>query len=99
MIIASGCVLRLAEGGAPISSWPNSSPPSRPGCANAPAISVGDLGVIALFGTHDNATLPLYLYQKMASYRMDEAAVIALFLIAMCLGLFATLERAVGGRS
>ncbi len=63
------------------------------------AISVGDLGVIALFGTHDNATLPLYLYQKMASYRMDEAAVIALFLILLCLGLFATLERAVGGRA
>ena len=61
------------------------------------AISVGDLGIIALFGTRDNATLPLHLYQKMASYRMDEAAVIALFLVAMCLGLFATLERAVGG--
>ena len=63
------------------------------------AISVGDLGVIALFGTRDNATLPLLLYQKMASYRMDEAAVIALFLIVMCLGLFAALERLVGGRS
>ena len=63
------------------------------------AISVGDFGVIALFGTRDNATLPLLLYQKMASYRMDEAAVIALFLIVMCLGLFAALERAVGGRS
>ena len=62
------------------------------------AISVGDLGVIALFGTQDNATLPLLLYQKMASYRMGEAAVIALFLVAMCLGLFALIERAVGGR-
>ena len=63
------------------------------------AISVGDLGVIALFGTRDNATLPLHLYQKMASYRMDEAAVIALLLIVLCLGIFATIERAVGGRS
>ena len=63
------------------------------------AISVGDLGVIALFGTRDNATLPLLLYQKMGSYRMDEAAVIALFLIMMCLGLFAAIERAVGGRA
>ena len=63
------------------------------------ALSVGDLGVIALFGTRDNATLPLLLYQKMASYRMDEAAVIALLLIVLCLGLFATIERAVGGRS
>ena len=63
------------------------------------ALSVGDLGVIALFGTRDNATLPLLLYQKMASYRMDEAAVIALLLILLCLGIFATLERAVGGRA
>ena len=63
------------------------------------ALSVGDLGVIALFGTRDNATLPLLLYQKMGSYRMDEAAVIALLLILLCLGLFATLERAVGGRA
>ena len=63
------------------------------------ALSVGDLGVVALFGTRDNATLPLLLYQKMASYRMDEAAVIALCLIVMCLGLFAAIERAVGGRS
>ena len=63
------------------------------------ALSVGDLGVIALFGTRDNATLPLLLYQKMGSYRMDEAAVIALLLVLLCLGLFATLERAVGGRA
>ena len=63
------------------------------------ALSVGDLGVIALFGTRDNATLPLLLYQKMASYRMDEAAVIALLLIVLCLGIFATIERAVGGRA
>ena len=63
------------------------------------ALSVGDLGVIALFGSRDNATLPLLLYQKMASYRMDEAAVIALFLIVMCLGLFAAVERVVAGRA
>lgn len=63
------------------------------------AISVGDLGVIALFGTRDNATLPLLLYQKMASYRMDEAAVIALLLIVLCLGIFAAVERTVGGRA
>ena len=63
------------------------------------ALSVGDLGVIALFGTQDNATLPLLLYQKMASYRMGEAAVTALFLVAMCLGLFALVERAIGGRA
>ena len=63
------------------------------------ALSVGDLGVIALFGTQDNATLPLLLYQKMGSYRMEEAAVIALFLVTLCLVLFALVERVAGGRS
>lgn len=62
------------------------------------ALSLGDLGVIALFGAQDNATLPLLLYQKMASYRMGEAAVIALFLVTLCLGLFALIERVAGGR-
>ena len=63
------------------------------------ALSIGDLGVIALFGTQDNATLPLLLYQKMASYRMGEAAVTALFLVTLCLTLFAVIERGVGGRT
>ena len=63
------------------------------------ALSLGDLGVIALFGTQDTLTLPLLIYQQMASYRMEEAAVTALLLVLTCLGVFAGVERLIGGRS
>jgi thiamine transport system permease protein len=65
----------------------------------AAALSTGDLGIIALFGTQDNETLPLLLYQQMGSYRLDAAAVTALLLLGLCLGLFWMFERGVGGRA
>ncbi|CTQ49157.1 thiamine/thiamine pyrophosphate ABC transporter permease ThiP [Jannaschia donghaensis] len=60
------------------------------------ALSAGDLGVIALFGAPDRATLPLVLYQLMGSYRMEEAKAAALILVVLSLGLFWLFER--GGR-
>ncbi|XDA98463.1 thiamine/thiamine pyrophosphate ABC transporter permease ThiP [Sulfitobacter sp. LCG007] len=62
----------------------------------AAALSVGDLGVIALFADPDSATLPLQMYRLMAAYRLDEAAGAALLLLIMALGLFWLCER--GGR-
>ncbi|RMD91515.1 MAG: thiamine/thiamine pyrophosphate ABC transporter permease ThiP [Alphaproteobacteria bacterium] len=62
----------------------------------AAALSAGDLGVIALFVDPAEATLPLYLYQLMGSYRMEEAAGAALLLLALSLGLFVAFDR--GGR-
>lgn len=50
--------------------------------------SFGDLGVIALFGSQDFATLPWYLYQKMGSYRTDDAAGIALIMLGIILFVF-----------
>ena len=50
-----------------------------------------------LFGTPETTTLPLLLYQQMAGYRMGAAAVTALLLVLLCLGLFALLERGLGG--
>ena len=38
------------------------------------ALSMGDLGVIALFADEDSATLPLQLYRLMGAYRMEDAA-------------------------
>ncbi len=61
------------------------------------ALSLGDLGAVALFGGGDTATLPLMLYQRMGSYRIDEAAALALVLAALCLGLFTLSEKIVGG--
>ncbi|MBT4045221.1 MAG: ABC transporter permease subunit [Rhodospirillaceae bacterium] len=50
--------------------------------------SLGDLGVIALFGNRDFATLPWLLYQKIGSYRTDDAAGIALLLLGLTLAVF-----------
>ncbi|MBL3569878.1 thiamine/thiamine pyrophosphate ABC transporter permease ThiP [Rhodovulum sp. BSW8] len=61
------------------------------------ALSMGDLGVIALFSDPGHATLPLQLYGLMAAYRMDSAAAAALLLLALSLGLFWIFDR--GGRA
>ncbi len=60
------------------------------------ALSMGDLGVIALFADPDAATLPLQLYRLMAAYRMEDAAAAALLLMGLSLGLFWLFDR--GGR-
>jgi hypothetical protein len=62
------------------------------------ALSTGDLGVIALFGSQQTTTLPLLLYQRLGAYQMNEAAVTALILLLLCLSLFVAIERVFGGR-
>lgn len=52
------------------------------------ALSVGDLGVIALFADPDRATLPLQMYRLMGNYRTDAAAGAALILLVLAFGLF-----------
>jgi thiamine transport system permease protein len=66
--------------------------------AIAATLSAGDLTVIALFGSERVRTLPLLLYQRMGSYRLEEAAVTAGLLLVLCLALFSILQRLVGGR-
>ena len=61
------------------------------------ALSMGDLGVIALFADPDRATLPLQIYRLMGAYRMDQAAAAAVLLLALSLGLFWCFDR--GGRA
>ncbi|MBV2359988.1 thiamine/thiamine pyrophosphate ABC transporter permease ThiP [Thalassococcus sp. CAU 1522] len=60
------------------------------------ALSMGDLGVIALFGDPDRETLPLHVYRLMGAYRTEAAAGGALVLLALSLGLFWAFDR--GGR-
>jgi len=60
------------------------------------ALSMGDLGVIALFADPDRATLPLQVYRLMGAYRMDQAGAAALLLLILSLGLFWAFDR--GGR-
>ena len=54
----------------------------------AAAISVGDFGVIALFSLSDSATLPMALYSLMGSYRLEDAAAVAIILLIISFGLF-----------
>ncbi|MFQ6546790.1 thiamine/thiamine pyrophosphate ABC transporter permease ThiP [Aestuariibius sp. 2305UL40-4] len=66
-------------------------------CAGlAAALSMGDLGVIALFAGTENATLPLTVYQLMGSYRTEAAGGAALLLLTLSVALFWLFDR--GGR-
>lgn len=62
----------------------------------AAALSMGDLGVITLFGSPEGGTLPLQLYRLMLAYRMEAAAGAALLLLMLSLTLFWIFDR--GGR-
>lgn len=57
-------------------------------------VSIGDLSAIALFGSQDFKTLPLYLFQLLGSYQMESAAVVSLVLLILSVGSFALIERA-----
>ncbi len=78
--------------------WPLLRRPLGLSLALVAALAMGDLGVIALFGTPDTATLALLIYQQLGAYLIADATVTALVLLSLCLGVFWTLERLVGGR-
>lgn len=59
----------------------------------AAALSMGDLGVIALFAEPGGGTLPLEVYRLMGAYRMEAAGGAALLLLALALGVFWLLDR------
>tara|TARA_R110002126_G_scaffold291803_1_gene459260 strand:+ start:68448 stop:70082 length:1635 start_codon:yes stop_codon:yes gene_type:complete len=61
--------------------------------AFAAALSLGDLGAIALFGSQDVVTLPYLLLQRMGSYRSNDAAGLALILGLVCLILMVIADQ------
>lgn len=61
--------------------------------AFAMALSLGDLGVIALFGSDAVQTLPYLLFQRLGSYRTADAAGLALLLGLLCLVLILAADR------
>jgi len=79
--------------------WPILRKPLGLSAALVAALAMGDLGVIALFGTPETTTLPLLLYQQLSSYRIPQAAVTAAFLLLFCLLVFWLLESGIGGKS
>lgn len=67
--------------------WPGLKRAFLLAVAFAMALSLGDLGAIALFGSQDVVTLPYLLLQRMGSYRTDDAAGLAFLLGLICLAL------------
>lgn len=53
----------------------------------AMALSLGDLGAVALFGSSDLVTLPWLVYSTLSSYRTNDADGLALILGIVCLAL------------
>ncbi|MGB7242750.1 MAG: thiamine/thiamine pyrophosphate ABC transporter permease ThiP [Sulfitobacter sp.] len=58
------------------------------------ALSMGDLGVIALFADPDRTTLPLQMYRLMGAYKMEAASGAALILLILALGIFWAFDKA-----
>ncbi len=77
-----------------IVSWPLLRRPLAAALALAAALSLGDYGVIALFGGGDLVTLPFLMAERMGAYRMDEAGAVALLLVAVAGGLAYAADRA-----
>ena len=57
------------------------------------ALSMGDLGVIALFADERTATLPLMVQRLMGAYRMEQAAAAALLLAGLSFAAFWICDR------
>jgi thiamine transport system permease protein len=76
-----------------IIDWPVLKRPLGIAFAFAMALSLGDLGTIALFGNDSISTLPYLLLQRMGSYRTDDAAGLALILAGLCLILMIIADR------
>lgn len=64
--------------------WPGLRRPALMAYSFACALSLGDLGAVALFGSQDMVTLPYLLYSRMGSYRTADAAGLALVLGFVC---------------
>jgi len=79
--------------------WPLLRKPLGLSAALVSALAMGDLGVIALFGSTDTSTLPLLLYRQLSAYLIPQAAVTAGFLLVFCLLVFWLLETGIGGKS
>ena len=78
--------------------WPLMRRPIGLSLGIAAALSMGDLGVIALFGSPGSPTLPLYLYQQMGAYHMDEAYGTGLLLTFAAFAIFLFFDKGLGGR-
>lgn len=72
--------------------WPLMRRPLALALAYGIALSMGDFGVIALFGSPGQPTLPVLLYQQLGSYRMSDAAGTGLWLLLLMVVIFGLLS-------
>jgi thiamine transport system permease protein len=56
-------------------------------------LSLGDLGIISLFGTTDFVTLPLLLVDALGAYRTNDAAIIAGLMLVLTVAALSALPR------
>ena len=78
--------------------WPRLRAPLGFALGLGAALSIGDLGVIVLFGQTGTETLPLAMQRLMGAYRSEAAQGVAVLLLALALGTFVLVERLIGGR-
>ena len=67
---------------------PRVSGPLGFGAGIAAALSMGDLGVIALFAGEAQETLPLAMFRLMGAFRMEAAAGAAVLLVSLTFAIF-----------
>ncbi|MBR9869529.1 MAG: thiamine/thiamine pyrophosphate ABC transporter, permease protein [Gammaproteobacteria bacterium] len=72
--------------------WPLLRRPMALGLAYGIALSMGDFGVIALFGSPGQPTLPVLLYQQLGSYQVSAAAGTGLWLLVLLVSIFGLLS-------
>lgn len=72
--------------------WPLLRRPIALGLAYGIALSMGDFGVIALFGSPSQPTLPVLLYQQLGSYQVSAAAGTGLWLLILLISIFGLLS-------
>ena len=60
--------------------------------AFAGILSLGDFGVIALFGGQSVTTLPYYLYQQISHYQYKESIVTAAILLILSFSLLVVMD-------
>jgi thiamine transport system permease protein len=78
--------LRLVE-------WPLVGASAGAAFAYALALSLGDLGVVTLFGSEGLVTLPALLYERLGAYRIGEAEGVAALLAGLVLVFFLMADR------
>lgn len=80
-------------------AWPLVRKPLATAMALIGCLSLGDFGVVALFGNPQLSTLPLLLYRQLGAYRSSQAAVTALLLLVLIGVVFWALDRGLGGKA